>query len=251
MYMFYIPYYSVQCSFPICYRTVDKSTFLQVKNEDSAANVWKKVISIHADKGSLYETNLLTQLQTLRLVESGDMREHLTKMSEIKERLAEMNCPVTDESFVSYICTSLSLVPNYRSLLTTLNATAHESGRKLTSSNLIWHLTEEANSIALEDSINKSNAAMMAATSRSRGKANSKGKAKAHCLNPNCNKDGHTIDQCFTKGGGCKPDHTDSRHHDNTHAHTRPTRAPLRHARAPERAHTRHAHSPMATTEDM
>jgi len=33
----------------------------------------------------LYETNLLTQLQTLQLVESGDMQEHLTKMSEIKE----------------------------------------------------------------------------------------------------------------------------------------------------------------------
>ena len=51
----------------IIYQTVDKSTFLQVKNETSVANVWKKVISIHADKGSLYETNLLTQLQTLWL----------------------------------------------------------------------------------------------------------------------------------------------------------------------------------------
>jgi len=87
----------------------------------------------------------------------------------------------------------------------TLNATAHESGRKLTSSNLIWHLTEEANSITLEDSINKSNAAMMAAASRSkdsRGKPKLKGKPKAHCSNPNCNKDGHTLDQCFVKGGG-------------------------------------------------
>jgi hypothetical protein len=34
--------------------------------------------------------------------------------------------------------------------------------------------------------------------------------------------------------------------HDITTTHT-PTRAPLRHARAPERAHT---HSPMTTTED-
>jgi hypothetical protein len=176
-----------------------------VKNKDSATNVWKKVISIHANKGSLYKTNLLTQLQTLRLVESGDMREHFMKMSEIKEQLAKINCPVTDEFFVSYICISLSLVLNYRTLLTILNATVHKSGRKLTSSNLIWHLTKEANSITLENSINKSNATMMAAMSRSkdsRGKPKSKEKPKAHCSNPNCNKDSHTTNQCPTKGGG-------------------------------------------------
>jgi len=49
----------------VIYQTVDKSTFLPVKNETTAAAIWKKVISIHADKGLLYETNLLTQLQTL------------------------------------------------------------------------------------------------------------------------------------------------------------------------------------------
>jgi hypothetical protein len=88
-------------------------------------------------------------------------------------------------------------------------ASTHESGRKLTSSNLIWHLTEEANSIALEDSINKSNAAMMATSSTTsskgkgaKGKGKSKGKSKVHCSNPDSDKDGHTFDQCFTKGGG-------------------------------------------------
>ena len=126
------------------------------------------------------------------------------KMMEIKEHLAEMKCPVSDESFVSYICTSLSLVPNYQTLLTTLSAASHESGKKLTSSNLIWHLNEEANSIVLEDSINKSNATMMAATTKSRGgKGKDKSnKEKRHCTNPNCRKDGHTKDQCFAKGGG-------------------------------------------------
>jgi gag-polypeptide of LTR copia-type len=49
----------------VIYQTVDKSMFLQVKNETSTADVWKKVISIHADKSLLYKMNLLTQLQTL------------------------------------------------------------------------------------------------------------------------------------------------------------------------------------------
>ena len=47
----------------IIYCTVDKTMFIQVKNEKDAASVWKKVILIHADKGSLYEANLLVQLQ--------------------------------------------------------------------------------------------------------------------------------------------------------------------------------------------
>ncbi|KAF8805315.1 hypothetical protein BYT27DRAFT_7104775, partial [Phlegmacium glaucopus] len=49
----------------VIYRTIDKTTFLQVKNEIDAASMWRKVVSIHADKGSLYETNLLTQLQNI------------------------------------------------------------------------------------------------------------------------------------------------------------------------------------------
>jgi hypothetical protein len=97
----------------VIYRTIDNSTFLQVKNEKDAAAVWKKVVSIHADKGSMYETNLLTQLQNTRYVEGESMREHLAKMTEIKERLAEMNCQISDESFVSYIRTSLSLAQNF------------------------------------------------------------------------------------------------------------------------------------------
>ena len=49
----------------VVYRTVDKSTFLQIKNEATAVDIWKKVITIHTDKGMMYETNLLMQLQMI------------------------------------------------------------------------------------------------------------------------------------------------------------------------------------------
>jgi hypothetical protein len=159
----------------VIYRTVDKTTFLQVKNEPDAAALWKKLISIHADKGSLYETNLLTQLQNTRYIEGESMRDHIAKMTELKERLAEMNTPVSDESFLSYLRTSLSLAPSSRTLFTTLSATAHQMGKKLNPTDVIWHLTEEATSAEIENSINKSNAAMLAATSKAK---NGKGKDK-------------------------------------------------------------------------
>ena len=191
----------------VIYRTIDKTTFLQVKNEVDAAAMWRKVASIHADRGSLYETNLLTQLQNIRYVEKESM--HIAKMTELRERLAEMNAPVSEESFVSYIRTSLSLAPSFRSLFTTLSATAHQTGKKLTSADVIWHLTEEATSIEIEDNINKTNAAMLAATSKTKGEKG-KGKNKSaksskddkQCTNTNCGRTGHTIDQCWEEGGG-------------------------------------------------
>ena len=79
---------------------------------DTAA-VWKKMTSIHASKGNMFQTNLLAQLQNTRYIEGNNMREHLTKMVEIKEKLAEIGKPITDESFLAYIRTSLSLVPNF------------------------------------------------------------------------------------------------------------------------------------------
>jgi hypothetical protein len=151
----------------IIYRTIDKTTFLQIKNEADAASVWKKVASIHSDKGSLYEANLLVQLQNARYTEKESMREHIGKMTELRERLAEMNAPISDESFVAYLRTSLSLAPSFRNLFTTLSTTARQTGKKLTPTDVIWHLTEEATSVEIEDTINKSNAAMMATTSKS------------------------------------------------------------------------------------
>ncbi|KAF8230120.1 hypothetical protein L208DRAFT_1151386, partial [Tricholoma matsutake] len=78
---------------------IDKTTFLQVKNEHNAASMWKKVISIHTNKGSLYETNLLMQLQNTCYAEGQSMRDHIAKLTELRERLAKMNTPVSDESF--------------------------------------------------------------------------------------------------------------------------------------------------------
>ena len=112
----------------ILYRTIDHLTFIQVKNEPNAKAVWNKIISIHANKGKMYKTNLLTQLQNSRFVEGENMREHLMKLTEIREKLSEIGCPISEESYIAYIRTSLSLAPNYRALITTLTATSFKSG---------------------------------------------------------------------------------------------------------------------------
>ncbi|KAF8240124.1 hypothetical protein L208DRAFT_1552164, partial [Tricholoma matsutake] len=84
-----------------------------IKGEKTANMVWKKLISIHANKGRMYEMDLLAKLQNMHYTEGESMREHLMEMNELKERLVEMSIEISDQSFVTYICTSLFLTPTY------------------------------------------------------------------------------------------------------------------------------------------
>jgi len=72
-------------------------------------------------------------------------------------------------------------------------------GKKLTPTDVIWHLTEEATLAKIKDSINKSNAAMLAATSSGNSRSL---KNDILYTNTNCGQCGHTKDQCWSKGGG-------------------------------------------------
>ena len=59
-------------------------------------------------------------------------------------------------------------------------------GKKLTPTDVIWHLTEEATSAEIEDSINKSNAAMLVARSKAKSGNSKSSKNDILCTNTNC-----------------------------------------------------------------
>jgi len=73
----------------VIYETIGQSLFLQVKNEDTAAKVWDKLVSIMEKKGDL------------------------ASMSELKEQLEGMGAPISDPSFAAMI--RKSLPASYRS----------------------------------------------------------------------------------------------------------------------------------------
>jgi len=144
-----------------------------------AAAVWKKLNVVHGSKGVMFETDLLARLQNSRLVEGEDMRIHLSNLTSIMQRLQEIGSPLTDEFFASCIRTSVSLLPSYTPLITTLDTVARDSGKPTTSEKLIWHLTQQADAANITENINKSNQAMLAAHAKSRGESsNSKGKSQ-------------------------------------------------------------------------
>jgi len=108
----------------LIYNTVDNALFLQIKGEKTAADLWKKLTSIHGNKGAQFEEYLLGKLQMARYAENEDMRTHLTTMNTLRERLSEIGSPIGDVQFNAYIWTSLSLTTRYQPLLTTLSTTA-------------------------------------------------------------------------------------------------------------------------------
>ena len=139
------------------YGTVDPNTLIQIKGK-SSAEVWKKLVVIHAMKGDMLKTDLLNKLQTIRYTDGDDMRTHLGTMKALHECLAETGPEITDNSFNTHIRTSLSLTTHYRPLFTTLDTSARVTKSKISSTDLIWHITVEYNNAAMEESINQSNA---------------------------------------------------------------------------------------------
>jgi len=69
----------------LIYNTVDSSSFLQIKGEKTVADLWKKLTSIHGNKGAQFEEYLLGKLQTAHYAENEDMRTHLTTMNTLRE----------------------------------------------------------------------------------------------------------------------------------------------------------------------
>ena len=159
---------------------------------------------MHTERGEMFQTDLLNQLQTIQYIKGEDMRTHLGSMNTIHECLAETGSHLTDNSFNTYIRTSLSLTTCFWSLFTTLNTNACQNRRKISSIDLIWHLTEESNNTMIEDQINQANIAMAAAMTKATGTScnqDSKGKGKRKkCTN--CKKTRHGKEDCFEKGGG-------------------------------------------------
>ncbi|KAF9500284.1 hypothetical protein BDN71DRAFT_1463050 [Pleurotus eryngii] len=74
----------------IIYETVNKTTFLQIKNEERASDVWARLVHINENKGTLYQLDTLAKLQAKRLLEGTDVHAHLAEMVEIAEKLAGM-----------------------------------------------------------------------------------------------------------------------------------------------------------------
>ena len=198
------------------YQTIPKSLFIRVRDLPTACDVWKKLIDVNENRGSLIAADLLTKLQNMRLSEGGNLRNHITEMKELREKLAEMGHPVDDLMFTSNITRSLSSSAMYKPVLTSISIIARNSSQPVDIEVLLSSLESEYDQSLMQAEEKKSQEALVASFNKARGsdrnrKGNRSGKSGkgGGSGNPhkdttchNCNKKGHIKTDCYAEGGG-------------------------------------------------
>ncbi len=191
------------------YETISTSTFMQIKNEPTAAAMWKKLTSIFEEKGISTQENLFNKLQNQHCPDDGDIRIHLANMSRMREELAAMGKSISDDSYATYIRTSLPT--SYRPTLDTLDIASQMIGKPVSSSLLIQRIQETADRRQVEKDIDESiqNSALFSSNSKGKGKGKGKATGKKeekgsnnglHCNN--CSRNNHVERDCYREGGG-------------------------------------------------
>ncbi|KIY48024.1 hypothetical protein FISHEDRAFT_74021 [Fistulina hepatica ATCC 64428] len=87
----------------VIYETVDQTTFMQIKNEPTAAKMWQALAKITEGRGDTIKVDTLARLQTMRCTEGDNIPEFIGRMTTLREDLAAMGSPVEDTQFASII----------------------------------------------------------------------------------------------------------------------------------------------------
>jgi hypothetical protein len=65
------------------------------------------IVSDSQDKGITHQVNLRCRLSSMKCAEGEDLSAHLTTMRTIKEDLAKMKSPISEDEFVMMIMSSV------------------------------------------------------------------------------------------------------------------------------------------------
>src|SRR4051812_9110189 len=116
-------------------------------------------------------------------------------MQQLHERLTEVNQPIGDDTFMTYIRTSLINHPSIPSIITSINTSTHMNKTKVMLPVLMATLIEDTNSQEIEEEQKAENKAMVASwKAKGKGKgqsskgANQEERMKKKCSN--CKKSG-------------------------------------------------------------
>jgi len=175
------------------------SSMIKAKN---AKDMWDKVKKDATTRTKIFQSDTRRCLQDMRCDENGDMKTHLTDMVQLRDELVRMGSSVLDEEFLSFILSSL--LPSYRTLLTSVMIATTVSGNDMQPDALMSIVLQEASHREIAERSSKSGEAALVASkpARGRGRGKGRGKAKAGGVKcGNCGRDNHDTPECFQKGG--------------------------------------------------
>ncbi|RDB21868.1 Retrovirus-related Pol polyprotein from transposon TNT 1-94 [Hypsizygus marmoreus] len=182
--------------------TIPDSLFMKIRGLPKAQGIWEALSNDFQKKSRMVSVDLRRRLQDERCPEKGDVRAHFAKLRTMREDLAAMGHPPSDEDFYAIILGSLP--PSFDAYISAVNATSSVLGTTLSPDELMSTVTEEYERRVLKTKGGKKeeNVAFNADSSRGRGRGGGAGGSKRNIECFNCHKKGHMKADCWAPGGG-------------------------------------------------
>ena len=180
--------------------TLPNSLFVHLVNKDSAHEYYTTLCHLFEKCSPVVGAELCRQLGELKLKEGGDACAHIEKIIALREDLASIGRPVTDEDFFNIVYASLPR--SYNPGLAVLSSMMHLQGSMITLDDLMDIVLEEYDWLTLqnggkEKSLSSEDAAFGADVSSKKGKGKGK-KFGGDCWN--CSWSGHKHPNCWEEG---------------------------------------------------
>lgn len=184
--------------------SIPDSEFIKIRGQPTALGMWTALSNQFQNKSRMVSVDLRRRLQEERCDEKGDVRAHLNKLRGMREDLASMGQPPTEEDFYAIILGSLP--SSLDAYISAINATSSVTGQTISADDLMMTVTDEAERRSLKaKGARKGDDAAFYFGDSSKGKGAGSGKSSSAKRNAecyNCKKKGHFKSDCWAPGGG-------------------------------------------------
>ncbi|PPQ86113.1 hypothetical protein CVT26_000606 [Gymnopilus dilepis] len=115
--------------------TISDSLFMKIRGKGTAREIWEALASDFENRSRMVSVDLRRRLQLERCAEKGDVRAHFTKLRTMREDLAAMGQPPTEDDFYAIILGSLPT--SYDPFISAVTATLSVVGMNLSPDELM------------------------------------------------------------------------------------------------------------------
>lgn len=186
--------------------TLPNSLFVRLVGKDSAHEYFTALRNLFEKRSLVVGAEMRRQLGELKLKDGGDARAHIEKIVTLREELASIGRPVSDEDLFNIVYASLPR--SYNPGLAALSSTIRLQGKSVTSDDLMDIVLEEFDRLTLQDGGKKKPSggedAAFGADASFKGKGKGKQRFGGSCYN--CGWPGHKTHDCWEEGASANPD---------------------------------------------
>src|SRR5713226_6887211 len=173
--------------------TIPDSVFHKIKMANFVKDVWDRLKGLFEGKSRTLLIDLGRKLQNMRCGDSEDVRAHLEKLADLRERLSALGRTVNDDEYVSVLIGSLPT--SYDTTINTLTTSCDVTNTDITPTSIIRIATNEYEKCLLRKGKGKVQDEAFTAEEQCKNK-----RRNIECFN--CHRKGHYKSECWAKGGG-------------------------------------------------